>query len=153
MVRRTWVTSRPASTTVMPVAALPAVRELAEHLLRGGEEVDVALDDVDLAGPPRAARWLDPIARRFMGAGIGSELVVAREGWFTRRTHAVRHARVQSVRLSQGPLQRRLGLADVHVDSPPGPVRVRARHRAWEDARRLFAEEERRARAARATSR
>ena len=85
--------------------------------------------------------------------GIGSELVVAREGRFTRRTHAVRHARVQSVRLSQGPLQRRLGLADVHVDSPPGPVRVRARHRAWEDARRLFAEEERRARAARATSR
>ena len=30
------------------------------------------------------------------------------------------HERTQSVRLTQGPLQRRLGLATVHVDLPPG---------------------------------
>ena len=47
----------------------------------------------------------------------------------TRRTHVVPHARVQSLQLHQGPWQRRLGLADLQVDSPPGPVRVRARHR------------------------
>ncbi len=39
------------------------------------------------------------------------------------RTHAVPYARVQSLRLGQGLWQRRLGLADVHVDSPPGPVK------------------------------
>ena len=143
------VEGRPAATTVMPVAPLPVVHGLAEHLLRGADEVEVALQGVGLSTPPRRARWLDPVGRRFMGVGIGREVVVTREGWFTRRTHVVRHARVQSVRLSQGPLQRRLGLADVHVDSPPGPVRVRARHRVEAEARALFVEEEGLARAAR----
>ena len=50
----------------------------------------------------------------------------------------VPHARVQSLRLHQGPWQRRLGLADLLVDSPPGPVRVRARHRDAGEARRLL---------------
>ena len=143
---------RPAATTVMPVAPLPLVHRLAEHLLGAGD-LDVGLDEVELVPPPPEARWLDPVGRRFMGAGVGDEVVVSREGWFTRRLHAVRHARVQSVRLTQGPLQRRLGLADVHVDSPPGPVHVRARHRSTVDARRLFEEEETHARQARATLR
>jgi putative membrane protein len=145
---------RPSTTTVMPVAPLALVHELAEHLLRGDDTgVDVGLGSVPLSAPPRSARWLDPVTRRFMGAGIGEELVVAREGWLTRRTHAVRHARVQSVRLSQGPVQRRLGLADVHVDSPPGPVHVRARHRSAVEARTFFEVEEARAKAARAAAR
>jgi len=44
-------------------------------------------------------------------------------------------ARVQSVRLEQGPLQRLLGLADLQVDSPPGPVRVQGHQRDALDAR------------------
>lgn len=142
----------PSATTVMPVADLAVVHALATHLLSGDDaDVDADVTAVDLAPPPVRARWVDPIARRFMGVGIGSDLVVARHGWFTRSTHAVRHARVQSVRLSQGPLQRRLGLADVHVDSPPGPVHVRARHRGAAEARRLWETEERRAREARSS--
>ena len=54
--------------------------------------------------------------------GVGEHLVVSREGMLTRRTHVVPHARVQSLRLHQGPWQRLLGLADLLVDSPPGPV-------------------------------
>lgn len=80
--------------------------------------------------------WLDPIARRFMAAGIGEDLIASKNGLLTRRTHAVPHARVQSLRLSQGPWQRMLGLADLHVDSPPGPVKMRARHRHADEARR-----------------
>ena len=64
--------------------------------------------------------------------------MVSREGMLTRRTHVVPHARVQSLRLHQGPWQRRLGLADLLVDSPPGPVSVRARHRDAGEARRLL---------------
>jgi putative membrane protein len=144
---------RPSATTVMPVAPIALVHELAEHLLRGDDDgVDLGLGSVALTAPPRSARWVDPVSRRFMGAGIGEELVVTREGWLNRRTHAARHARVQSVRLSQGPMQRRLGLADVHVDSPPGPVRVRARHRSAADARAFFEEEQGRAQRARATT-
>jgi putative membrane protein len=88
-----------------------------------------------------------------MGVGLGRDVVVARQGWFTRTTHAVRHARVQSVRLSQGPLQRRLRLADVHVDSPPGPVHVVARNRDAAEARRLWETEAELAKRARSAQR
>ena len=61
------------------------------------------------------------------------------------------HARVQSLQLHQGPWQRRLGLADLQVDSPPGPVKVRARHRDAPEARALLEQENEVARRARAT--
>lgn len=145
---------RPAATTVMPVAPRPLVMEIARQLLRGDDgDAEVDPDTVVLTPPPAAARWLDPVARRYRAAGLGADVVASREGWMTRRTHVVRHARVQSLRLSQGPVQRRLGLADLHVDSPPGPVRVRARHRRAEDARALLAQEGALAREARAHSR
>jgi putative membrane protein len=139
----------PSATTVMPVAPRDLVMRLAEHLLRGDDDAEVHPDEVPMTGPPRSSRWLDPVSRRFMAAGVADDLVASREGWLTRRTHVVRHARVQSVRLSQGPLQRRLGLADVHVDSPPGPVHVRARHRDVAEARALLERECALARAAR----
>ena len=139
----------PSATTVMPVAPRELVMRLAEHLLRGDDDAEVHPDEVPMTGPPRSSRWLDPVSRRFMAAGVADDLVASREGWLTRRTHVVRHARVQSVRLSQGPLQRRLGLADVHVDSPPGPVHVRARHRDVAEARALLERECALARAAR----
>ena len=145
---------RPAVTTVMPVAPRALVLDLARHLLRGGgENAEVDLDALALTPPPHAARWVDPVSRRFRAAGIGAGLIASREGWMTRRTHLVRHARVQSLRLSQGPVQRRLGLADLHVDSPPGPVRVRARHRRADEARALLEQESVLAREARALSR
>jgi len=135
----------PSATTVMPVAPRPVVMALAAELLHGRDpalEVGADPDAVPLAAPPRSSGWLDPFARRFQASGLGDQLAVARAGWFTRRTHVVRHARVQSVRLVQGPVQRRLGLADVHLDSPPGPVHVLLRNRASAEARRL-AEQER----------
>jgi putative membrane protein len=144
---------RPAATTVMPVAPRPLVMEIARHLLRGDDgDVEVDPDTVVLTPPPAVARWLDPVSRRYRAAGLGADVVASREGWMTRRTHVVRHARVQSLRLSQGPVQRRLGLADLHVDSPPGPVRVRARHRRAEEARALLERESVLAREARARS-
>jgi putative membrane protein len=144
---------RPAATTVMPVAPRALVMDLARHLLRGDDEVAADPDALTLTPPPRNARWLDPVSRRFRAAGIGPDLVASREGWLNRRTHVVRHARVQSLRLSQGVVQRRLGLADLHVDSPPGPVRVRARHRPVREARALLEQESALAREARALSR
>jgi putative membrane protein len=145
---------RPAATTVMPVAPRGLVMDLARHLLRGDDEgVEVDPDALALTPPPDAARWLDPVSRRYRAAAVGADVVASREGWMTRRTHVVRHARVQSLRLSQGPVQRRLGLADLHVDSPPGPVRVRARHRGVAEARALLEQESELARRARVLSR
>jgi putative membrane protein len=93
---------------------------------------------VPLTAPPARARWVAPVARHFLAAGLGPHLWVSRGGLLNRRTHVVPHARVQSLQLRQGPLQRRLGLADVQVDSPPGPVKVLARHRDAAEARRLL---------------
>jgi len=130
---------RPSATTVMPVAPRPVALGLARRLLAAAGAPDP--DDVPLTPPPRRARWAAPVRRRFMAGGLGTHLVVSREGILNRRTHAVPHARVQSLRLHQGPWQRRLGLADLHVDSPPGPVAVVARHRDAGEARRLLGDE------------
>jgi len=139
--------SKPSASTVLPVGPRPLVMWLARHLLQasGGPDPDA----VALAAPPVRARWVAPWVRRFLAAGIGEDLVVSRAGLLSRRTHVVPHARVQSLRLHQGPWQRRLGLADVLVDSPPGPVHVRARHRDVREARALLDEAGVRSRAAR----
>jgi putative membrane protein len=141
---------KPSASTVMPVAPRPLVIALARRLLAEAGSPDP--DDVVLTPPPERSRWVAPVRRRFMSSGDGDGLVVSREGLLNRRTHVVPHARVQSLQLHQGPWQRRLGLADLQVDSPPGPVKVRARHRDAGDARALLERENavaRRARAAR----
>jgi putative membrane protein len=106
-------------------------------------------DEVVLTAPPRRARWVAPIGWRYLAVGVGEHLVVARSGVLTRRTHVVPHARVQSLQLRQRPWQRLLGLADLRVDSPPGPVLVRARHRDAAEARDLLDRENALARVAR----
>ena len=139
---------RPSASTVMPVAPRPLVLWLARRLLAEAGSPDP--DAVVLTPPPSRARWAAPVRRRFMAAGTGDHLVVSREGLLTRRTNVVPHARVQSLQVHQGPWQRRLGLADLRVDSPPGPVGVRARHRDAAQARALLLQENDVARAARA---
>jgi putative membrane protein len=56
----------------------------------------------------------------------------------SRTIDLVPHARTQSLRLTAGPLERALGLANMHLDSTPGPVRTRAAHRDAEEARALL---------------
>jgi putative membrane protein len=126
----------PSASTVMPVADRALVFWLARRLLEASGAPDPA--EVRLTGPPERARWVSPVRRRFLASGVGEALLVSREGMLTRRTHVVPHARVQSLQLKQGPWQRRWGLADLQVDSPPGPVSVRARHRDEVEARGLL---------------
>ena len=140
---------KPSTSTVMPVAPRPLVIALARRLLAEAGSPDP--DDVLLTPPPERSRWVAPVRRRFMSSGGGAGLIVSREGLVNRRTHVVPHARVQSLQLHQGPWQRRLGLADLQVDSPPGPVKVRARHRDAGEARALMERENEVARRARAT--
>jgi putative membrane protein len=121
-----------ASSTLMPVAPRAEIDALVRHVLGR----DVA--GVPLAPPPRRARWVAPLTSWTMAVGQDAELLVSRRGFWHRRLDLVPQARVQSVRLSQGPLQRRLRLADVHVDSPPGPVRLLAEARDQVEARSLL---------------
>jgi putative membrane protein len=130
--------SRPSASTMMPVAPRDQVFALARTLLADSASPDPAA--VTMRPPPPRAKWVAPVRRRFLAGGLDERLVVSRQGLLRRRTHVVPHARVQSMHLHQGPWQRRLGLADLRIDSPPGPVGVRLRHRDTVEARGLMDE-------------
>jgi putative membrane protein len=117
-----------ASSVLMPVAPVDEVHALARHVL--GRDIR----SVPLTRTIRRARWLAPLSAWTLALGQDGELLVSRRGFWVRRLDVVPPGRVQSVRLAQGPLRRRLGLADVLVDSPPGPAHVRGPLREAEDA-------------------
>jgi putative membrane protein len=114
---------------------------------------DVDVQSIRTYGVPRRARWCDPVSWRGNEAGADDKVFIARRGRFRRETDVVPHERVQSARLTQGPLQRKLGLATVHLDTSPGPVQPTAHHRDAKDARDLLDAEVTLARAARAAAR
>jgi putative membrane protein len=118
-----------ASSVLMPVAPVDEVHALARHVL--GRDARA----VPLTRPPRRARWLAPLSAWTLALGQDTDLLVSRRGFWVRRLDVVPQRRVQSVRLEQGPARRRLGLADVLVDTPPGPVQVRGALREPAEAR------------------
>ena len=122
-----------ATSTLLPVAPAAEAQALVRRVLP-----ELELETVSLAGAPRRARWLWPLGWSGLGVGSTQTAVVAREGLMGREVAAMPFSKPQSVRLTQGPLQRRLRLATVHSDTTPGPVRVRALGRDEQDARGLF---------------
>ncbi|MBR7744059.1 PH domain-containing protein [Phycicoccus sp. BSK3Z-2] len=85
-------------------------------------------------GPPPAARLFDPWSWERNGYALGDEVLHVRTGRFSRRMVLVPYARVQSLTLSQGPWERRRGLAEARVVSTPGPVSAAVRHLSVADA-------------------
>jgi putative membrane protein len=134
--------SRP--DVLIPVAPrAEALRLIAEVL--PGVDVDAIVFDT----APRRARWRSPLEWRRLACAITPQVIVARSGRITRRTSIALHARVQSVRASEGPWERRLGLATLYADTAPGPVQVAARHLAVDQVTALVLEESQRMRQAR----
>jgi putative membrane protein len=93
-----------------------------------------------LSPPPRRARLKAPLSYHFLAAGHDGTLAVAVTGRVRRETTLVPLAKTQSVRLVQGPLQRWLGLATVHLDAAGKRVRAEFRERQEEQARSLVSE-------------
>jgi len=119
-------------SVVLPVAPLPVARAVLQRVLPGVDPFAVALTP---AAP--GARWRAPLQHRQLGAGATPSVFVTRRGWLVPQWDVVPHARTQSVRVVQGPWQRSLGLASVHVDSTPGPVSIIALHQDAAAARLL----------------
>lgn len=133
-----------ASSVLLPVADAAEVA-LAVGLVLPG----FALESIELHPVPRRARkirWFDWWTLRY---GWNDRALVTEAGWLTHVRDVLPHAKTQSVRIEQGPLQRRLRLADVHFDTPRGPVNVVAHQLDATVARELVLSQLDRARAAR----
>jgi len=118
------------ASRLVPVAPHAEAVVLAARVL-GADPTSVVL-----AEPPARARWVAPLTRPRLRVGLGHGLVVTTRGLLTARTDVVPRAKIQSVNLIQGPLQRSMRLASLRFDLPSGPVAALAAHRdqaeAWE---------------------
>ncbi|MFC7489072.1 MULTISPECIES: PH domain-containing protein [unclassified Knoellia] len=146
-------------TTVLPVGTLDQALDVLTLLDPALSEADLraaAVEDGEAGGwtlvSPRARRF-DPLSWRRAGYAVSPHSVMVRAGRLSRRVSVMPHARVQSLSLSQGPLDRPLDLATVTLVSTPGPVGVRVPHLDHDVAARLLIDESARARAARQISR
>ena len=116
--------------------------------------LDAALEgqgeDVGFRTSPRRARWLDPFIWRRTGLRITDTALLMRSGRFNRTMTVVPHERTQSLGLQQGPMERRMGLADLVAHTVPGPVNARVPHLDAGYAGMVLREQADRARTARA---
>ncbi|MFT3875985.1 MAG: PH domain-containing protein [Propioniciclava sp.] len=123
----------PSTSTVYLPIGTPQQIQIALAALWPG----LHLERLTFTRTPERARWLDPLAWRWQGYAHDDQVFAARAGWITRTQTVVPHPRVLSVKVKQGPLERRLGLAGMSVLTAafidePGIAHLEAGH-----ARRL----------------
>ena len=132
-----------ATTVLLPT---PTAAELQLALARVLPGFDL---DIDRRPSPRRTRWARPFDFWTLRYGWNDQALITEHGLLAHVTDIVPHAKTQSVRIEQGPWQRRLRLASVHVDTTKGPVTAIARHIDAADARELALSQLDRARTAR----
>jgi putative membrane protein len=96
--------------------------------------------DPERTAPPGRARLKAPLSFHFLSAGHDATHAVCVTGRINRTTSWVPLEKTQSIRRVQGPLQRSLGLATVHVDVAGKQARAEFRDRAVAEADQLVAE-------------
>ncbi|MFD5628810.1 MULTISPECIES: PH domain-containing protein [unclassified Streptomyces] len=134
--RRGWVrveldVAGSSNSVLVPVAP----REVAESMI--ARVLPGVTVPSPLSRPPRRAGWCVPFWWRGYGLAVTDTVFVARHGLLRRNVALVPHAKVQSVRLKQGPWARFKGLADVHVDTGANK-KVTARLRDASEAAELL---------------
>ncbi|MDX3569253.1 PH domain-containing protein [Streptomyces sp. ID05-47C] len=136
--RRGWVrveldVAGSANSVLVPVAPRAMAEAVIARVLPGTEVPATAA----LSRPPRRAGRCLPLWWRGYGIAVTDTVFVARHGLLRRSVALVPHAKVQSVRLTQGPWKRLWRLADVHVDTGAGKT-VTARLRDAQEAAELL---------------
>jgi putative membrane protein len=117
---------------ILPVGSQQDSWHLLARLLGG--------PDPERTAPPGRARLKAPLSFHFLSAGHDSTHAVCVTGRINRATTWVPLEKSQSIRRVQGPLQRPLGLATVHVDVAGKRARAEFRDREVEEADELVAE-------------
>ncbi|WP_369171353.1 PH domain-containing protein [Streptomyces sp. R28] len=116
--RRGWVrveldVAGSSNSVLLPVAP----REVAESVVARVLPGVTVPSHASLSRPPRRAGRCVPVWWRGYGLAVTDAVFAARTGLFRRSLALVPHAKVQSVRLAQGPWERLWGVADVRVDT------------------------------------
>ncbi|NUR42469.1 MAG: PH domain-containing protein, partial [Streptomyces sp.] len=119
--RRGWVrveldVAGSSNSVLVPVAPREVAEAVVARVLPGVTVPPPAA----LSRPPRRAGRCVPVWWRGHGLAVTDAVFAARQGLLRRSVALVPHAKVQSVRLVQGPWRRLWGLADVHVDTGAG---------------------------------
>ncbi|MER6346134.1 PH domain-containing protein [Streptomyces sp. NPDC001595] len=151
--RRGWVrveldVAGSSNSVLLPVAP----REVAESVVARVLPGTTVPPGPSLSRSPRRAGRCVPLWWRGYGFTATDAVFAARHGLLRRHLALVPHAKVQSVRLTQGPWQRLWGLADVRVDTGAGKT-VTARLRDAEEAARLLRTQAERSRTGRREAR
>ncbi|GHD96434.1 membrane protein [Streptomyces naganishii JCM 4654] len=151
--RRGWVrvgldVAGSSNSLLLPVAP----REVAESVIARVLPEAAVPDAAALLRPPRRAGWCAPVRWRAYGFTVTETVFAARHGLLRRRLALAPHAKVQSVRLTQGPWRRLWGVADVHVDTGANRT-VTARLRDAGEAAWLLAAQADRSRTGRGAAR
>ncbi len=147
--RRRWVrveldVAGSSNSVLLPVAP----REMAESVVARVLPGVTVPPGPELSRPPRRAARCRPLWWRGHGLVVTDTVFAARYGLLRRSLALVPHAKVQSVRLTQGPWRRALRLADVHVDTGANKT-VTARLRDADEAARLLRSQAERSRTGR----
>lgn len=123
------------SPILVPAGTAAEVRTALAALWPG-----IDTEAVLLLPAPKQARWLRPITAATLRHGASHEIAVVARGRFNRVRRIVPLARLQSVGIQQGPLQRALRLADVHLHTAGHVLGTRAMHLDPAEARRFALE-------------
>lgn len=147
--RRGWVrveldVAGSSNSVLVPVAPRDIAEDVVARVLPG-----VSVPEASALSPaPRRARWCVPLWWRGYGLAVTDAVFASRSGLLRRSLALVPHAKVQSVRMTQGPWERARGVADVCVDTGANKT-VRARLRDAAEARELLAAQAERSRTGR----
>jgi putative membrane protein len=117
---------------VVPVGSRALAFELLDRIVPDAPRPD--------RPPPRRVLLKSPLRFRFLAWGRSDSCVVTRSGRIRRVTVWVPLAKAQSFRRVQGPLQRRLRLASLHLDTAGRSVHATLRDRDVAEADEVLAE-------------
>ena len=126
---------------VLPVGSLAEAQLLLSRILPDAP--------ADRESPPARARLKSPLRFRNLAWGQTDTCAVTTTGRLAKTTSWVPFQKVQSLRLVQGPVQRRLRLATIHLDTAGRTVRAELTDRDEGEAYRLLSDLTTRCRTAR----
>lgn len=135
------------SNTVLPVGSLVDAAQVVELMLAGRidgsawaplQSALATRDGVGFVGSPRRSKWINWFSWRRTGYALRDGMLLFRQGVIWRKLHILPLARLQSIRIDQGPLLRALDLASATAHTVPGPVIAKLPAMARDEAVRMF---------------